>query len=501
MKNRHSRSRGNGLLKVIAVMFVVLAFPTLLILHSKWNMQKMTQAPAHSETQASAASDYDAYSSFEQTVITEAAAPIETLVPQEISQEHAMELPAAQSPVPVYDRYELVGLGLDLDTLESDFWDRQLDVAARRQHVLASFTYEPKYAALCKDYGITGETEYVDLIAVGDNLYHLSITNAGKQEDGSYNYDNIYANVRDYIKDMDIKIINQEVVITSDQSQWTNFPVFGAPIECGEAVVNAGFNVVTHATNHSWDKGRDIAQEDIDFWQSQNDLLLTGMYDSQEDYDNIVVGEYKGVKVAYLNYTQNLNGFTLPADSKYMVKLLNMDVVKADIEKAKQVADIVIVFPHWGEEYKTTPSWYQKDLAQKMADAGADLIIGTHPHVIQPLEIITSEDGREVPCFYSLGNFVSNMPWNETYVEAMAKVRIKKEGKKVSIEYAEAVPMVNFRSCNLTDYTVYMLEDYTAEIARTQRKPEITPTYVENFFNSVFTTRRYDFGKTTYGEE
>ena len=257
-------------------------------------------------------------------------------------------------------------------------------------------------------------------------------------------------------------------------------------------MVDAGFNVITHATNHSWDKGRDIAIEDIEFWKSQDDVLLTGMYDSQEDYDNIVIGEYKGVKVAYLNYTQNLNGFTLPSDSKYMVKLLDMELIKADIAKAREQADIVIVFPHWGEEYQTAPSAYQKAWAQQIANAGADLIIGTHPHVIQSLEILTTADGKEVPCFYSLGNFVSNMPWNETYVEAMAKVRIKKQGNKVSIECVEAVPLVNFRSMNLDYYTVYLLDDYTTEIAREQRKWEITPTYVENFFNSVFTTKYYE---------
>jgi len=493
LKNRRRYSRGHNVAKVVAVLFVLLAFPTLLIAHSKWSKKQMTQShpQAHSAEQDVVLSDYGASPSIEK-VMTEAAAPIEIPMQKEKEAEPDLTLDVAQSPVPVYESFHLVGLGLDPDTLETDFWQRQLIAGANRQSMLNSFTTDPKYARLCKEYGIVGETEYVELIAVGDNLYHLSITNAGKQEDGSYNYDNIYANVRDYIKDADIKIINQEVVLTSDQSQWTNFPVFGAPIEGGEAVVNAGFNVVTHATNHSWDKGRKIAMEDIEFWKNQDGLLLTGMYDSQEDYDNIVIGEYKGVKVAFLNYTQNLNGFTLPADSKYMVKLINMDLIREDIAKARQLADIVIVFPHWGEEYQTTPNWHQKDLAQKMADAGADLIIGTHPHVIQPLEIITSADGKEVPCFYSLGNFVSNMPWNETYVEAMAKVRIKKEGGKVSIECAEAVPMVNFRSPNLDYYTVYMLEDYTTEIARTQRKWEITPTYVEDFFNSVFTTRYYE---------
>ena len=160
-------------------------------------------------------------------------------------------------------------------------------------------------------------------------------------------------------------------------------------------------------------------------------------------------------------------------------------------EKARELADIVVVFPHWGEEYKTEPNSYQRHMAQVMADAGADLIIGCHPHVIQPLEILISEDGREVPCYYSLGNFISNMPGAEKNVEAMAKVRIKKDGDQISIDYAEAVPMVNYYDPEGTYYTVYMAEDFTDEISRTHRNPDVTPRYVENFFNSVFTTRAY----------
>ncbi|MBR5974235.1 MAG: CapA family protein [Clostridiales bacterium] len=388
------------------------------------------------------------------------------------------------------DPMDLIGFGRAFASSNTEFWYRQMNAAAGRARVLSALAYEPRYQELCQQYGIEHQIDYIDLIAVGDNLYHLNITNSGLQSDGTYNYDSIYENVKDYISDADIKIINQEVVLTANPALWSNFPIFAAPIECGEAVVRAGFNVVTHATNHSWDKGRDVALEDIAFWKSQDGVILSGMYDSQEDYDNIDIGEYNGVKVAFLNYTYNLNGFSLPGDCQYMVKLLREDLVVSDIQKARELADIVIVFPHWGEEYITTPNGYQKNMAQIMADAGADLIIGCHPHVIQPLEILTSEDGREVPCFYSLGNFVSNMPWTETYVEALAKVRIKKDGDKVSIVYAEAVPLVNYRGADL-DYTVYLLDDYTSELASNQRCWELSPSYVDNFFNSVFKTRAY----------
>ena len=389
------------------------------------------------------------------------------------------------------DPYDLLGFGREADPENMEFWHRQMQAAAGRKRDLSFLAYEPEYEELCEKYEIQKQIEYIDLIAVGDNVFRARITDSGRQEDGTYNYDPIYENVKDYISDAEIKIINQEVVLTADSSKWSGFPIFGAPIASGEAVINAGFNVIMHATNHSWDKGMEVALEDIEFWHDQEGVILSGMYDCQEDYDNIDIGEYNGVKVAFLNYTANLNGFSLPSDAQYMVKLLRMDLVVADIERARELADIVVVFPHWGDEYITTPNGGQREMAQQMADAGADLIIGCHPHVVQPLEIITSEDGREVPCFYSLGNFISNMPGAEKCVEAMAKVRIKKDGDKITIDYAEAVPMVNYYDPEGKHYTVYMLDDYTDELAWSHRNPDVTPRYVENFFNSVFKERAY----------
>lgn len=329
------------------------------------------------------------------------------------------------------------------------------------------------------------DPQYVSLIAVGDNLYHDRIIKSGKQKDGSYDYTLIYANIKDYIKDIDIKIINQEVILTSDSSKWAGYPSFASPLEAGDAVLDAGFNVIMHATNHSWDKAKSGALDSIRYWKSHKDVTLVGMYENQEDYDNIVVSEYNGVKVAFLNYTYGLNGHKLPSDSTYMVKLLDMKLVTSEIKKAKKLADVVIVFPHWGEEYTNTPNSNQKKMAQQMADAGADLIIGCHPHVIQPLETITSSDGRLVPCYYSLGNFVSNMMQAERCVEAMAKVNIKKVGKKITIE-AEAIPLVNFINNDDTKFTVYLLDDYTDEIAKKHESGRLTPKFVKDLWNKVF---------------
>ncbi|MBO4928277.1 MAG: CapA family protein [Clostridiales bacterium] len=349
--------------------------------------------------------------------------------------------------------------------------------------LLLLFSFSVK-AVVARD-DITDDASYCTLIAVGDNLFHEKVINSGKQDDGTLNYDAVYEHVRDYIQQADIRVINQEVILTGDSSKWGGFPSFASPLEVGEAVVRAGFNVVTHATNHSWDRGRQGAEDTIAFWKSQDGVILTGMYDCQEDYDSIVVGEYNGIKVAFLNYTYGLNGSTLPSDAKFMVKLLDMDLVISDIQKAREVADIVIVFPHWGEEYKTEPNANQKQMAQQMADAGADLIIGCHPHVVQPLENIVSKDGRNVPCFYSIGNFVANMIRDYKCVEAMAKVVIRKDGDTAQIVSAEAVPMVNFMNPDTTLYTVYMAEDYTEEVASQHANSDVTPRNVHNIWSGI----------------
>jgi len=390
-------------------------------------------------------------------------------------------------------------MGREPEESGMEYWMEQMNTGMGRKQVMSYFAASPEFTALCKKHGLykdptpTPAPTYVDLIAVGDNLYHEKIIRSGQRNDGTRNYDGIYAHIKPYIQDAEIKVINQEVLLTGDSSQWSGYPRFSSPLEAGEAVVRAGFNVVTHATNHSWDKGRGVAMDSINFWKRQNGLLLTGMYASQAEYDSIVIGEYDGVKVAFLNYTYGLNGFTLPADSRYMVKLLDMDLVTSEIRRARTMADIVIVFPHWGEEYKTFANAAQKSMAQQMADAGADLIIGCHPHVIQPLEILTSNTGKRVPCYYSLGNFVSNMTQSERCVEAMAKVRIKKDGDRVFIESVEAVPLVNFINAEGTAYTVYPAEYYTEEIARNHRNTGVTPQFVRSFWNQVFAN-----GDSTY---
>ncbi len=319
---------------------------------------------------------------------------------------------------------------------------------------------------------VVKEAKYVDIIAVGDNLYHdYMIYTKGKPANGMVDYDMVYSGIKDYISYADVKIINQETIVTSDKSKWKGYPRFGTPLQVGEAVVNAGFNVITTATNHSNDNGTSGILGAVKFWKSQADkgVLMAGMYDSQKDYDTIRVGEYNGVKIAFLNYTYGLNGLSLESGKTYLVKLLKESIIEKEIKAARKLADVVIVLPHWGEEYHYQPVSSQKSLAQKMANWGADIIIGAHPHVLEPMVTITASDGRKVPCYYSLGNFCGNMAITHNTnctLEGMAELRIKLFDGKLTVEKAELTPLVNHINNSDTKFTVYRLEDYTEAIAK-----------------------------------
>ncbi len=308
----------------------------------------------------------------------------------------------------------------------------------------------------------------VKLCAVGDDLIHDNLINSGKQEDGTYNYDHFYEHVLDQLAQYDIRVINQETVLVNDPGSYSGYPRFGSPYEVGEAVIKAGFNVVTHATNHSYDKGVNGVLSSVAFWREHPDILMVGMYDNEEDFNTIPVKEFNGIKIAFLNYTYGLNGLALPDDKQYLVNTLyDDDKIVSDIQKARELADFVIVFPHWGTEYVYEATTYQRSEAKIFVDAGADLIIGAHPHVVEPLEILVADDGREVPCYWSLGNFISSQSEVPRMLGAMAEVEIEMtEGdERAHLVSAEMEPIMTFISKDTKFITTYMLKDVTEEIA------------------------------------
>lgn len=321
----------------------------------------------------------------------------------------------------------------------------------------------------------------ITLMALGDNLMHMGIVNTGKQSDGTYDYSFLFQGITDYLEAADLKIINQETIFGGNELGFSGYPYFNSPTQVGDAIAAAGFNIVLQATNHAADQGINGIYHCVDFWKKYPQILQIGI-NGEEDRSSISLVTIKDITFAILNYTYGPNMETLPSSLRGHLNMLcaynesngaidftslNPQVTE-DIRQAGQLADIVIVFPHWGTEYQDKPSSYQKAFAQEMTEAGADLIIGTHPHVPQPVEWITAENGNRALCYYSLGNYVSTQKQALCMLEEMAWVTFHVTEDAVSIkeEGTGVLPLVcHYKSGPLRLERIYPLEEYTEELA------------------------------------
>ncbi len=321
----------------------------------------------------------------------------------------------------------------------------------------------------------------ITLMALGDNLMHMGIVNTGKQSDGTYDYSFLFQGITDYLEAADLKIINQETIFGGNELGFSGYPYFNSPTQVGDAIAAAGFNIVLQATNHAADQGINGIYHCVDFWKKYPQILQIGI-NGEEDRSSISLVKIKDITFAILNYTYGPNMETLPSSLRGHLNMLcaynesngaidftslNPQVTE-DIRQAGQLADIVIVFPHWGTEYQDKPSSYQKAFAQEMTEAGADLIIGTHPHVPQPVEWITAENGNHALCYYSLGNYVSTQKQALCMLEEMAWVTFHVTEDTVSIKEdgTGVLPLVcHYKSGPLRLERVYPLEEYTEELA------------------------------------
>lgn len=341
----------------------------------------------------------------------------------------------------------------------------------------------------------------VSLVMVGDMLMHMGVVKSGYLEDGSRNYDHLFQNVEDLIKDADIAIVNQETILGGEDLNFTGYPRFNSPFEVGDAIVNAGFNVVLHATNHALDKDKQGILNCLSYWETNHpEIAVLGIQDKKQSQENIFVFEKNDIKIAILNYTYGTNGLPLPEDMPYCVNLLDKERVKNDLLKAKEIADFIVVCPHWGTEYSHSVSSYQKDWAQFFLDNDVDLVIGSHPHVIEPVELFEREDGHKMLVYYSLGNFVnatnsykSNIA--DRMVGAMAKVKITKNGttKETYISEYGIEPLINHYQYGVGYMSCYKLSDYTDELV--QKSETINR---DSRFSVSFS---YDLCNEVFGEE
>ena len=312
--------------------------------------------------------------------------------------------------------------------------------------------------------------ETVELVAVGDNLIHEGLYKTGMNSSGEWNYDHVYANVAEEIQAADLAIINQETIFINDRSKISAYPMFGSPPEIGDALVTTGFDVVLHASNHTVDKGKQGVWDTINFWKEKHpEITVLGINESPDDQETIDVVECNGIRFAMLNYTYGLNGLSMPADQPYLVNLLDKEKMTADIAKAKEISDMVVVFLHVGNEYVYQPSEASKQWVDFLLEQGVDIAINAHPHVLEPYTMLTREDGHQMLVYYSVGNFASTQDRVPRLLGGMAKVTIEKriheEGTEFTIKDYSLKPLVCHWNYGTMEFGVYWLEDYTDEMA------------------------------------
>lgn len=279
----------------------------------------------------------------------------------------------------------------------------------------------------------------ISLIMAGDNLINDKLYNAAKKGDGSYDFRSMYSYIKDIVKNYDLAYYNQETILGGSEIGVSSYPAFNSPYEVGDATIDAGFNLVSLATNHTLDRGEKAIINSLNYWNNKSNVLTSGSYLSNNDRNKINIKEVNNITYTMLNYTYGTNGIKVPEGKEYLVNIWpgngnNPDndtkyqeykkTVKEDIERVRDKVDLLIVAMHFGVEYTHVPTNYQIDMAEFLSSLGVDIIIGTHPHVIMPITYI-----NDTLVIYSLGNFLSAQDTNNDYnttVGLLSSIKITK---------------------------------------------------------------------------
>lgn len=318
-----------------------------------------------------------------------------------------------------------------------------------------------------------GETR-LHFVAAGDNLIHgnvyIDAREKNTDETKEFDFLPMYSAIASIIEDADIAFINQESVIAGNGFRYSGYPRFNTPSEMGDTLCELGFDVINVINNHMLDKGEKGLQYSIDFWQ-EKDVLLIGGYTADNPND-VRIMECEGIKIAFLGYTDWTNGLYLPSSSKLYIPYTDDDLIKEQISLAKEYADLVFVSMHWGKEDEKEENEEQRRIAQLICDSGADVIIGTHPHVLQGIEWLEGVDGNKTLVTYSLGNLMSTQQYGRNLISCLLSFDIVLDATGLKIDNVLMTPVITQYSEKdyrydwlVKDIYLCLLEDYTTELA------------------------------------
>ncbi|MEV7528309.1 CapA family protein [Agrococcus sediminis] len=328
----------------------------------------------------------------------------------------------------------------------------------------------------------TPEPATVSVSAMGDMLPHDSVTADALQPDGSYDYGQFFDAARPIWADSDLVYCNQEAPSAGVELGLTYYPAFNAPREFAEGIADAGCNVIGFGNNHTFDRGQEGVDRTRAVWDELDPLLFAGGFRSPEEQAEVPVAEVDGLAVAFLSFVDLSNTPT----NDHVVTWLDDPLVEQQLAEAEDVADATMVAVHWGNEYSAVVSDRQREQAQRLADLGADVILGTHPHVLQEAEWIERADGTRAFVYYSLGNALSTQMAVPRVVSAVAQFDLVGEpGGPVEVVDPAAVPLymhfdltpAQFQSgawVNRRNLQLHPLVDAAEPITRSAWRNELT---------------------------
>lgn len=344
----------------------------------------------------------------------------------------------------------------------------------------------------------SGSTE-ANLMCAGDNLIHEAIFKQAKSRGNGSNYDFSYAYqaVAPIIQSADIAFLNQETVIVPSKEA-SSYPLFNSPSELLDEMINIGFDVFNQSTNHVMDKHLSGALEDYELFHSKKDIILTGLYKTWDEMFIPQTMTKNDITFSFVGFTQYLNGLVVPSDSDLGLVYLTdtrhsqeelYSTMEKMIDVAESASDVVCVSMHWQQEDITTPNASQKEIAQKLADMGADIIIGTGPHVLQPIEYITNSNGEQVLVIWSLGNFISTQSNRPNTLGGIADITVKKDYAtgETTISNVGFIPTVTHYGSGRSNVRIIPFAQYSETLA-SSHGAGITYSYIDNFYNSMFGT-------------
>ncbi len=342
----------------------------------------------------------------------------------------------------------------------------------------------------------TGSTS-ATLICAGDNLIHKAIYTQAKSRAGGNGYDFSYAykDIASYVSAADIAFLNQETVIVPSKEA-SSYPLFNSPKALLDEMTKIGFDVFNQSTNHVMDKGLSGALEDYDLFHSYDNIILTGLYKTWDEMFVPQTMTKNDITFSFVGFSEYLNGLVVPKDSDLgLVYLTDTRHTKEElystmqkmIDAAKKASDVVCVSMHWQTEDITTPNASEKEIVQKLVDMGADIIIGTGPHVLQPIEFVEREDGSKVLVIWSLGNFISTQANKPNLLGGLADVTVKKDYAtgKTSVENVKFIPTVTHYGAGRSNVRIIPFSKYSESLA-SSHGAGISYSYIKKFYEDMY---------------